>query len=348
MAAIDWVSYPFITMYTTAREWLQIQADLGLARNTVQAYGRGVEEFLRSCHLRSINPHTATKADIAAYVQELLSRPSPRGPKVLNIDSGVGLSNATLQLRLTAVRLYYDYLIEEGVRATNPVGRGRYTPGKGFATKGERGILPRYKKLPWIPNDEQWLDLLQVAKDAPVRTRFMLALAYDAGLRREELCTLLVTDINPGQRLVTIRAEVTKSKNGRTIPYSEPTAALYKLYLNERRLLSRDRGPLFLSNSNRNRAEPISIWTWSKVTHALAMRAGVPEFTSHTLRHLCLTDLARANWDVHEIATFAGHRNIQTTLIYIHLSGRELKAKLQQSMQSIHNWRMHMLKEQFV
>ncbi len=77
----------------------------------------------------------------------------------------------------------------------------------------------------------------------------------------------------------------------------------------------------------------------------IADRSGVQQLTTHTLRHLCLTDLARANWDIHEIATFAGHRNPQTTLIYIHLSGRDLAKKLEQGMAAIHTWRVQMLAE---
>jgi integrase/recombinase XerD len=49
--------------------------------------------------------------------------------------------------------------------------------------------------------------------------------------------------------------------------------------------------------------------------------------------------LARAGWDVHEIALFAGHRSTQTTLQYIHLSGRDLAAKLARGMAQIHAWR---------
>lgn len=67
------------------------------------------------------------------------------------------------------------------------------------------------------------------------------------------------------------------------------------------------------------------------------------EFTTHTARHLRLTDLARANWDLHGIATFAGHRNVQTTLLYIHLSGRELAAQLAAGMDQIHAWRLDLL-----
>ena len=51
------------------------------------------------------------------------------------------------------------------------------------------------------------------------------------------------------------------------------------------------------------------------------MRADVPRFSTHTLRYLCLTDLARAGWELHAIATFAGGRNPTTTLQYIHFRG---------------------------
>ena len=72
---------------------------------------------------------------------------------------------------------------------------------------------------------------------------------------------------------------------------------------------------------------------------------GVSEFKTHTTRHLRLTDLARANWDIQEIATFAGHRSVESTLLYVHLSGRELAAKLARGMAGIHEWRIRTLAE---
>jgi hypothetical protein len=55
--------------------------------------------------------------------------------------------------------------------------------------------------------------------------------------------------------------------------------------------------------------------------------------------------LARSNWDIHQIALFAGHSSTQTTLRYIHLSGRELADKLQNGMSQIHNWRVETLRD---
>lgn len=75
----------------------------------------------------------------------------------------------------------------------------------------------------------------------------------------------------------------------------------------------------------------------------MALTADVPRFSTHTTRHLCLTDLARMGWEVHAIATFAGHRSTDSTLQYIHLSGRELAARLNSSMAQIHAWRVGML-----
>ncbi len=127
------------------------------------------------------------------------------------------------------------------------------------------------------------------------------------------------------------------------VPYSAPTGVLLSDYLRHRAMLSRARGPLFLSESRRNLAEPLTLWTWSKVVRRVALAAEVPRFSTHTTRHLCLTDLARMGWELHAIATFAGHRSTDSTLRYIHLSGRELSAKLSSSMAQIHAWRVGML-----
>ena len=100
---------------------------------------------------------------------------------------------------------------------------------------------------------------------------------------------------------------------------------------------------MFLSESRRNHAEPLTLWTWSKVVRRVALAAGVPRFSTHTTRHLCLTDLARMGWELHAIATFAGHRSTESTLRYIHLSGRELSTKLNRSLAHLHADRVAML-----
>jgi integrase/recombinase XerD len=336
-ALVCWERYPKVAVHKTGRAWLQIQANLMLAPNTIDAYARGLEQYLSFSLESGIQVETVSKDHVARYVHFLAKKPHPQAR---SIGSRGGLSNGTIQLRLTVIRLYYDYLIEEGVRKQHPVGRGQYTRGNRINGTAHRGLIPRYKTLPKIPTEAEWQRIVRVMAAEPLRNRVMFALAYDAALRREELCSLDLRDLDPAHRMMRIRAEITKNRLERTIPYSVASGRLLVGYMHHRRRLSRVQGKLFLSESRRNRAEPISIWTWSKVIKAVATRACAPDFTTHTFRHLCLTDLARAGWDIHEIATFAGHRNTDTTLQYIHLSGRDLAEKLARASDSLHERRL--------
>ena len=114
---------------------------------------------------------------------------------MLSIDSDSGLSNADDPV---PVRLFYDFLVEDGLRDMNPVGRGRYTP-RSKRGGHERELVPSVTKLPWIPSELEWLRLLEIAAPEPIRNRLMPALAYDAALRREELCSLRTDDLDPAQ-----------------------------------------------------------------------------------------------------------------------------------------------------
>jgi integrase/recombinase XerD len=169
--------WPVLGRHEVAAGWLRIWTDLGRAPRTIDAYARGLAEYLDVCERENVDPATASRAHVAVFVRELTSRPSRRGANVVSIDSGAGLSNATIQQRLVPVRLFYDHLIEEGLRDSNPVGRGKYTPGRKFGGH-ERGLVPRLVKLPWIPDERQWAAVLRTAADEPVRNRVMLALAY--------------------------------------------------------------------------------------------------------------------------------------------------------------------------
>jgi integrase len=331
--------WPVLGRHEMAAVWLRIWVDLGRGRRTIDAYARGLAEYLEMCERVDVDPLTASRAHVAVYVRELMQRPGRLGVNVVSIESGSGLANATVQQRLVPVRLFYDFLMEEGLRQSNPVGRGRYTPGRAFGG-GSRGLVPRLTKLPWTPTDEQWLSILDVVRAEPARTRVMLALAYDCGLRREELCSLRTDDLDPGRRTVRVRAETTKNRLERVVPYSAATGVLLFGYLAHRATVSRARGPLFLSESHRNHGQALTLWTWSKTVRRIAVAAQVPRFSTHTTRHLCLTDLARMGWEIHAIATFAGHRSTDSTMRYIHLSGRDLSERLTASMSQLHAWRV--------
>ncbi len=338
MTEIRWEQYPLVLQHELARNWLQRQAHLQLAPNTVDAYGRCLNDYLSFCAKHSVQPEAVTREQVALYLQDLAHRPNPKGVNMLSIEHGRGLSNSTMQQRITVLRLFCDSLIEQQLRQDNPVGRGHYVPGKAFGGVRDRGLLPHYHKLPWIPSDSEWQNLLRHLTEESLRNQVLLLLAYDGALRREELITLEIGDFDFAYRQIRIRAEHAKNGRERVVGYGRVTSRLLEAYLHRRRALSTTRGPLFLSESHRNTARPLALVTWSKIVQKITQRVGLLPFTTRTPRHLRLTHLARAHMDLHQIALYAGHASLQTSMLYIHLSGVELTEAVSRSLANFEQW----------
>jgi integrase len=195
--AISFAKYPFVLQHQRAVEWLVMRAQFGLALNTIDAYARALSSYFAFSEKENITPELSGRAEVARWINEERER---------------GIANATLILRLTALRLFFDYLVEENERPNNPVFRGGATRTYGSAVFRSPGPIRRLRKLPWIPTDEEWQRILDVTAADSLRDRTMLALAYDGALRREELCSAEVPDLDFSRRLLTIRAETTKNK----------------------------------------------------------------------------------------------------------------------------------------
>ena len=299
-------------------EWLYLLSCLGRAPATVSAYRRCLTHYLAYCRASRVAPEGATLENVSLYVRTLLP------------GSATSIANSSLHQRLTAVRLWYDHLVYQGVCEKNPVLRGRHSLSilpvahDGFA----RGLVQRLVKLPHVPNDEEWYALLRVASTSSVRNRLMLALAYYGALRRSELLSLRISDLDLAHRLISLRAEATKGKRARVVGYSATISSVLASHLTSMRCLDRRPGQLFRSESDRNIGAPLSIWSWSKTVRSWSIEARVPDFSTHSLRHLRLTHLARSGWKLHELTAYAGHRDPKTTMIYLHLSGGDLAARM--------------------
>ncbi len=295
MRRIHWDRLPRARELPHARGWLEREAMAGLSAATIDAYSRAVEGYLAYCGERRVDPRAATSAHVAAYLREL---------------GGRGLRSAAQRQRLTAIRLFYAFVVEQGGRPDNPAGGAAGIPLLGTAPASDAA-------LPWVPDEDAWLRILVATSAERARTRLMLALAYDAALRRGELCQLRLADFDPAQQALHVSAP---GRAGRVVPLTAAVAAQCTAFLRGRGAAGPAGEALFLSESPRNRAQPLTIWTWSKVVQATARRAGVAQLTTHTFRHLRLTDLARAGWDLAAIARFAGYRHPGLARRYLRLA----------------------------
>ena len=156
------------------------------------------------------NAETATLEHVSLYVRHL-------DGDTQDGETSHRRSNATMQQYLTAVRLWYDHLVYQDIRGSNPVPRGTYlsTPVRssdyhpGFA----RGLIRRLKLLPAIPSEEDWKKLIETVAQESLRNRLMFALAYYGALRREELVNLRVTDFDFAHPLKILETERERSED---------------------------------------------------------------------------------------------------------------------------------------
>ena len=253
--------------------------------------------------------------------------------------TGRKLSDNTIVQRIVVCRLFYEFLIRKGLRSDpiNPIERGN--DGRD-GQRPKRGPFKKHERIPWIPSDDVWKQILvHVIQNEDARTKAMILLAYDAALRREELVSLRVDDIDSAQGIITIRPETTKNGRMRYVPVSAGVLYLVRDYIEgDRHALiaaydGDDTGPVFLSESTRNPGRPLIAGAFNEIIERVREKVGLPALTPHTLRHQRCTILKRAGVDLDDIALIAGHKSTKTTRLYIHLAPTELGKRIRSKVE---------------
>jgi integrase/recombinase XerD len=340
---IRWEHYPRVADQGAARSFIERLVLKGKRPKTIDAYARAIEDLLT--YFAAADPLRvleADEADLDRYITSLTHRgPKKRrcggmiedATKILYL-TGRKLSDNTIAQRIVACRLFYDFLLHKRLRTDpiNPIARGSTGRDGRHPTQGP---VRRYKRFPWVPSDEVWERFVQhVVLNEDSRTKAMILLAYDAALRREELMSLRVDDIDWARGLLTIRPEVTKGGRMRYVPVSGCVLHLVRDYLEgDRRALiaaydGDDTGLIFLSESTRNPGRPLAVGAFDEIMEGVRETVNLPALTPHTLRHQRCTILKRAGVNLDDIALFAGHKSTETTRLYIHLAPTELSQRI--------------------
>jgi integrase/recombinase XerD len=178
----------------------------------------------------------------------------------------------------------------------------------------------RARKLPNILSPEEVARLIDAASNLFHRT--MLMTLYSTGVRRAELCRLRVTDIDSTRMIVHIRNG--KGGHDRDVPLSPTLLETLRVYWR----WMKPKTYLFPGTVKNWRADvPVTTRVPWDACREAAKRAGITKRLSpHTLRHCFATHLLEADADLRTIQVLLGHRKLEHTLIYLHLSQRHLTA----------------------
>ena len=344
---IRWEYYPRTAACPATRSFVERLVLKGKRPKTVDAYARAIEDLLTYfAHGDASRILEADEADLDRYIAHLKQRgPKKRGQGGINDESNIRyltgrkLSDNTIVQRIVVCRLFYDFLIRQHLRSDpiNPIERG--SSGRD-GQRPARGPFKKRETMPWLPSDEVWEQfLIHVLQNENAQTQAMILLAYDGALRREELISLRVDDIDWARGIITIRSETTKSGRTRYVPVSAGVLHLVRRYIEgDRRALiaaydDDDAGQIFLSESTRNPGCPLAVGAFDEIMQRVREKVGLRAMTPHTLRHQRCTMLKRAGVDLDDIALVAGHKSTKTTRLYIHLAPTDLSKRIRMKVE---------------
>jgi integrase/recombinase XerD len=226
------------------------------------------------------------------------------------------------------LRRYHAYLIEDRKHAIRTVVQHvaaiRFLYCKTLKRRDMKQDLPyprNYKRrLPVVLSLEEVGRVLDAARN--LFHRAMLMTVYSCGLRRIEACRLKVTDID-SQRMM-IRISDGKGGVDRDVPLSPALLETLRDYWR----WMRPKTWLFPGTEKGWRADkPITakmIWAAADYT---AKKGGITKRVSpQILRHSYATHQLEAGVDLKTLQVLLGHRDLETTSRYLHLSNRHLQA----------------------
>ena len=266
----------------------------------------------------------------AADVFEFLAHQRGDRSVVRLADRESGLSARTIARRLSSVSGLYAYLIARGdtpVRAS-PVPRGLSTRRQGGSKRSRTVPLVRVPRtLPKILAPAE-VDRLLAALRTGRDNAMVLAMVL-AGLRRCEVLGLRIADVRVGDR----RLFVAEGKGGhqRVVPVAGRFWQALGGYLRDERPPAAPTDRLFVVLKGPRRGLPLSAEGLDEVLAGARRRAGLEHATCHELRHTCLTRLREAGMALEAVQAQAGHRSIESTRIYLHLTNDWLADQYQRA-----------------
>jgi site-specific recombinase XerD len=253
----------------------------------------------------------------AADVFEFLAHQRGDRTVVRLADRESGVSARTLARRLSSVSGLYAYAIARGDTAVrcNPVPRGLATRRQGG--RGSRVPLVRVPRtLPKILAPAE-VDRL-VAALRTQRDRAMVAAMLLAGLRRCEVLGLRLVDVQVADH----RLVITEGKGGhhRVVPVANRFFDALGAYLHDERPANARTDRVFVVLKGPRRGLPLSAEGVDEILDGARRRAGLEHATCHELRHTCLTRLREAGMALEAVQAQAGHRSLESTRVYLHLT----------------------------
>jgi integrase/recombinase XerD len=268
-----------------------LAAERGAARNTLLAYRRDLD---------------AAEAAVGDLVH------ADRAALAVLGQAWFDLAPSSLARRCSALRQFYGFLMDEGLRQDDP--------SPGLPRPAVRRPLPRLLSHPEVEAIFARAEEEAAGGRADaVRLLTLLELLYGSGLRASELVALPLSAVPRDAPFLTVTG---KGGQQRMVPVSSRARAALSRCLALRPVGGRH---LFPSRAQQGYLTRVRLF---QLLRELATRTGIDpaKVSPHVLRHAFATHLLEGGADLRVLQTLLGHADISTTQIYTHVDSARLVA----------------------
>ncbi|MDY7020489.1 MAG: tyrosine-type recombinase/integrase [Cyanobacteriota bacterium] len=289
-------------------DFMEIDVGAGdAATDTLITYKRQLIQFLDWCDRNNLHPAEISKNDIKKYRRWMVDKK--------------GFKPATIALKLSVVRRFYQAAIDHGLLTINPA----------TGVKAPKEKRDPAEKVTYLEADEVEQLLTGIVDDGTLkaaRDRTLLAILTLEGPRTVELHRANIGDIVRQGKNWGIRVE--GKRNIRIVPLTPEIAEILNIYLERREEVEgqlNPSSPLFIAVGNRAGGKRISRRGIRLIVDGYLQDAKLKHtpgrtLSTHSLRHTAGTLALRSGAELRQVQDLLGHADPRTTCIYAHVGDR--------------------------
>ncbi|TYQ18298.1 UNVERIFIED_CONTAM: integrase/recombinase XerD [Acetivibrio alkalicellulosi] len=283
--------------FTLHEDFLKDKTLEGLAPRTLNDHKRHMEYFKSYTTVNIENQSIVDRQMLKNYIYFMLHEKQ--------------FKPCTINLRLRTLKCYLAWLHNNGHLKEN------------FAVGITLVKVPQDTIQPLNRNEiKKMLNSCDTNTYSGFRDFVIMLTILDTGIRINELCETRIEDVDTKNRLLRVRAEVSKTRIERVLPLSKQTSSLFKQLID----IANDNSCEYVFNSNNGVKINTDYIIRNFQRHG--KRANVEKrCTPHVWRHTFAVEAVKKGMDVFTLQRILGHSNIQTTRQYVQMQTSDIQQK---------------------
>ena len=273
-----------------------LRVEKGLAKNTVDSYGRDLKRFGRFLVANQTEIEQVSAREVREFALSLDRRQ---------------LQSRTIARHLVSLRQFFAHLLRENVISMNPT--------ENLESPRTWKVLPKFLSVEEV---QSLLEMPMMSTALGLRDRAILEMLYGTGLRVSELISVRMADVNLEEG--TVRA-LGKGNKQRLVPVGQQAVEAVEKYLSDSRpcMMKSRLAPWLFVSRRATRLTRQSIWL---MLGRYGRLAGIrKDVTPHLLRHSFATHMLARGADLRSLQMMLGHADIATTQVYTHVVNAQLQ-----------------------